>query len=746
MEDVRKSYMSLRLHLGAEISGLANAQAGIVSPAYHSDRDGMAFANSDCRTLIPGPGPFDNGQGAENCSVPDHATRNIFRKRGIVEETRSYINPIYPRSCADPFVLKFLNEYWLYCTGIWSDGRCFGVLHSRDLVEWREIGGALERFDEQAPCWWAPEVRQENGLFLMYYSVGNEEYMQLRVARADRPGGPFVDCGVRLTTEDFAIDAHVFVDEDGTRWMFYATDFLTHTRIGTGTVCDRMLDAFTLAGQPQPVTRAGYDWQIYDPCRIEKGGVRWHTVEGPFVLKHKGLYYQMFSGGNWKNETYGVSYAASDHIRTESEWRQVADGERVRPILCTIPGKVLGPGHNSVAQGPDQQQLFCVYHCWSEQAGERVLAIDRLEFIGERMIILGPSFTEQPAPILPSFADHFDVELSAGLEERWSPSGGKWSVGSGIARQELDDGRAEISCSIEFPYFIAAVSLRMRDRAQKNGGAGMRLIGEGGPLLALLFIPQDGCAVVETRESGRWRRQKIGLPSDFDFTAFHAIRSEVNGLNVTIGIDGQALNWQGALGSRPNGLVLMTQDSAAEFAGFALTEGWEDSFTNDQADPWILNWSASKGRDQWRVSDQQLWYTGMLDERSLLTKGPLPQNYELVINARLVSAEGLSSSYGFLPAANADDDGPLLKIEPHGSAWAVHYELQTEQRVFALPDNFSPAIYQQFRFRKWRDRLIIQHEGNVLGEIEVRGKAEFVGLYCFGAVAFDLVRVTALAE
>jgi hypothetical protein len=45
-----------------------------------------------------------------------------------------------------------------------------------------------------------------------------------------------------------------------------------------------MLDPLTLAGEPRPVTRARFDWQVYDPQRREKGGVRWHTVEGPAVL------------------------------------------------------------------------------------------------------------------------------------------------------------------------------------------------------------------------------------------------------------------------------------------------------------------------------------------------------------------------------------------------------------------------------------------------------------------------------
>src|SRR5918912_517933 len=218
----------------------------------------------------------------------------------------------------------------------------------------------------------------------MYYSVGNEERMQIRVAVADHPAGPFVDSGRALTAEEFAIDPHVFVDDDGARYLFYATDFLTHSHIGTGTVCDRLVDPFTLEGRPRPVTRARYDWQVYDPARREKGGVRWHTVEGPFVLKRKGRYYEMFSGGNWKNVSYGGSFATTDDLGETEEWEQAADGERVLPIMRTVPGEVIGPGHNSVVRGPDNLQLFCVYHRWQSEVNDRVLAIDRLDWAGER--------------------------------------------------------------------------------------------------------------------------------------------------------------------------------------------------------------------------------------------------------------------------------------------------------------------------------------------------------------------------
>jgi GH43 family beta-xylosidase len=706
----------------------------------------------------------------------------------------TYVNPVYPRSCPDPFVLKYLNEYWLYCTGFWQDGRCFGVLHSRDLVSWRELGGAMEPPYKDAPCYWAPEVWYENGVFLMYYSVGDEERMQIRVACSDHPAGPFVDCGVRLTSEEFAIDAHIFEDgygENGDRsrrrkWMFYATDFLTHTHIGTGTVCDRMIDAFTLAGEPTPVTRARFDWQVYDPHRIEKGGVRWHTVEGPFVLKRKGRYYQMFSGGAWKNETYGVSYAISESLDASTaladEWRQVADGEVVKPILRTIPGKVIGPGHNSVVRGPDNRQLFCVYHRWMGEEVGRVLAIDRLDWAGERMLVLGPSVTPQPAPIAPTFADYFDgksdpeenswdkmascptileesnpeenswdkmASCPTRWEERWKINGGRWIARDGVLRQERREGDAEVLRSAGSPYFVAEVSLRIKDDRAKEGAAGIKLMGEQEPVLFFNLNPQSRQAVVTSRTGEQWVHEDLALPPAFDFAAWRLLRVEVNGPRVTIIVDGTfggaALKWEGLLGAQAASIALTTKDAAADFAGFALTQGWEDLFTGDEQGPALWNWRTTANEDRWRLSDDQLWYLGPHGEASILTKGPTPEEYELVINAKMMGEPKPGECYGFLPVMGADADSPVMTVRRYGSGWVLLCDSPGGKQALSLPHGFDPAEYQQFRFLRQGGRLTIQSEAQVIGEMESTAAAGMVGLYCNRVIAaFDMVRVTAL--
>jgi GH43 family beta-xylosidase len=453
---------------------------------------------------------------------------------------RTYLNPVWPRSFPDPFVLKFRGEYRAYCTGFWEDGRCFGVLRSRDLVDWEPLAGAMDPLPGGHTCYWAPEVTYDNGRFYLYYSVGNEERMEIRVAVADHPEGPFVDSGRRLTSEPFAIDAHVFLDDDGSRHLFYATDFLDRSHIGTGTVRDRLLDPYTLAGKPVPVTLPRYDWHVYHPNRAEKGFVRWHTVEGPFVLKHGGLYYQMFSGGNWTNPTYGVSYAVTDRLDRPGEWEQAADGERVLPILRTIEGKVVGPGHNSVVRGPDNRQLVCVYHRWAFQPeAARVLSIDPLLFEGDRMVVLGPSTEPRPAPPLPDFADFFD---GPSLKPAWEVRGA-WSIGDNAVRLASGELRLETGT----PSFLLEVSLRA---LEDPSGVGIAL---------------DGRRFLMGRD--------FPLPESFDPRAWHLIRAEVDGMKAEVSLDGAVARWRGRLQEPCRTVSLLAEGSVGEMSGFALSNG-----------------------------------------------------------------------------------------------------------------------------------------------------------------------------
>ncbi len=320
--------------------------------------------------------------------------------RGYDGPVPTYVNPVWPGYFADPFVLRVGDDYYAYGTGNPSDrlgGREFEVLHSRDLVSWSSVGGALEPLPDPALTdYWAPEVAEHDGRFWMYYSAGTGDVGQrLRVAVADSPQGPFHDCEVQLTPDEpFSIDAHPFRDADGSWYLFYAVDRLDGDRVGTGIVVDRLVDMTHLAGTPTPVVQPSADWQIFKRDREMYGQVYdWHTCEGPFVVPHEGRYYCLYSGGPWEAETYGVSYVVGD--APTGPWQAPpVDGP---VVLTTVPGQVVGPGHNSVVRGPDGRE-WVVYHAWDTDLTARRLCIDPLEWTPDGPRCAGPSTDPQPAP------------------------------------------------------------------------------------------------------------------------------------------------------------------------------------------------------------------------------------------------------------------------------------------------------------------------------------------------------------
>jgi GH43 family beta-xylosidase len=675
------------------------------------------------------------------------------------KRAETYLNPVHARDFPDPFVLKFAGEYFAYCTGFWHDARCFGVMRSRDLVAWEELAGALAPLPGGHTCYWAPEVSYRNGKFLMYYSVGNETLMQVRVAVAKRPEGPFVDSGHTLTHEEFAIDPHVFVDEDGARYLFYATDFLTHTHVGTGTVVDRMLDDFTLAGRPRPVTRALYDWQVYDPERKEKKGARWHTVEGPFVLKRKGLYYEMFSGGNWQNVSYGVSYAVSDRILRDDEWEQHADGVKVLPILRTIPEKVVGPGHNSVVRGPDNQQLFCIYHRWTEQG--RVLAIDRQEFVGDSLIVLGPTTTPQPAPIMPTFADYFDEPRDEGLGEDWECASGRWSVRDGEARQEVMQGEAEARCGLTAESFFAEVTLRALDYEEGCAGAfGVSLHRQHTPLLRCAIRPCERLVTLDWWSNEGWVSMgSHQLDADFCSQVFHNLRVEIDDPFFLLTIDGgEVCRWKTGLSIRQDEesaiqLSLFTENLAAAFRGFNLTRGFVDEFIES-------TWSLTRGF-KFAGEKQVGAKVGGKFEGSLLilSSGETysracdilsEDSYELVVNLKINGerSRDIGKREYVLSPGVATASGTPLKFSLErgdGESWSLRYKDGGGDRSFALPDHFASREFQQFRFRRERGRLIVQTGARVFGEVSVARASGSISVAAGASpVALDMVRLTVI--
>ena len=191
----------------------------------------------------------------------DFGTRishNFEEPRGLAEDNPGWrplittnIDPRIKAGYGDPAVLKTDDGYYLVSTS--NDAAdAFPVLRSDDLRDWEVVGFVFP--EGQAPEWtaagrhvgdfWAPEMaRIGDEYWLAFTAREKSNALAIGLAKAPRPEGPWRDVGRPLLTGGLVvcppegaseanppkasggvIDSHFFVDEDGTRYLFWKAD------------------------------------------------------------------------------------------------------------------------------------------------------------------------------------------------------------------------------------------------------------------------------------------------------------------------------------------------------------------------------------------------------------------------------------------------------------------------------------------------------------------------------------------
>jgi beta-xylosidase len=266
----------------------------------------------------------------------------------------------------DPAVLFYEGRYYLYPTG---DNRGYDVYISKDLIHW-EKGPRVFRSYEYGV--WAPDVfyNPQDKTFYLYYTANK----RIGVAVAQQPEGMFKDQGMLIND---AIDAHMFQDDDGSYYLFYNT-----------------FPLFRIYVQPMetPLKKKGEPVQILQPTELwEKDHVP--ITEAPWMLKHKGMYYLLYSGGSADSEDYAIGYATAKN----------PTGPFIKysgnPIVKKGKG-IFGPGHVSVTEDM-KGTLWMVYHQQKDTTPgwNRIICIDRLWFDDKGILhTKATRGTLQPAP------------------------------------------------------------------------------------------------------------------------------------------------------------------------------------------------------------------------------------------------------------------------------------------------------------------------------------------------------------
>src|SRR3954468_24701776 len=150
----------------------------------------------------------------------------------------------------DPAVLKTGEGYFLVATS--NDAPdAFPILRSHDLQSWTPEGFVFP--EGEAPAWtahgqrvgdyWAPEMaRVGDEYWLVYTARQHSNALAIGLARSASPTGPWRDLGRPLLSANAVnttgladrpdqpvqsggvIDSHIFIDEDGERYLFWKRD------------------------------------------------------------------------------------------------------------------------------------------------------------------------------------------------------------------------------------------------------------------------------------------------------------------------------------------------------------------------------------------------------------------------------------------------------------------------------------------------------------------------------------------
>lgn len=216
-------------------------------------------------------------------------------------------NPVLPGFEPDPVILRVGDDFYIATSTFeWYPG--VRIHHSRDLVNWRPLGGVLDSrrlLDltgvPDSGGIWAPGLSYADGLFHLVFTVVDtytEGWKDLpnHVTTAPSIQGPWSD-PVPLHGRGF--DVSLFHDDDGRSWLL-------NMRF------DWRPDRESFAGiEIQEYDRAG-QILLGEPRMISLGTAA-GVAEGPHLYKKDGWYYLVHAEGGTGYE-HGAAVARSRHL------------------------------------------------------------------------------------------------------------------------------------------------------------------------------------------------------------------------------------------------------------------------------------------------------------------------------------------------------------------------------------------------------------------------------------------------
>jgi hypothetical protein len=252
-------------------------------------------------------------------------------------------NPLLPGYFADPCVRKFGDTYYIYATPDgWDVGKGpFVIWTSKDFVHWTSHKSNWPTTDFK----WAPSVVKKNNKYYMY----TQTPCMVWGAVSDTPLGPWTSLsppGQPMIPDQtpkgtIVLDGECFIDTDGQNYIWYGTWW-------TPTMAKLNDDMCTISGTPIQYFKNPNNPN--PPYGVVQG-----CMEAPYMFKHNGTYYLMYSNMFCQDSSYRVEYSTAT-----TPYGPFTYGKN-NPILETNDDDTVdGPGHHSILE--DNGKIYIVYH------------------------------------------------------------------------------------------------------------------------------------------------------------------------------------------------------------------------------------------------------------------------------------------------------------------------------------------------------------------------------------------------
>ncbi|KAJ1331016.1 arabinoxylan arabinofuranohydrolase [Microdochium nivale] len=329
-------------------------------------------------------------------------------------------NPFAAGWYADPDAAFYEGEYWVFPTSSlpYEEQTYLDAFSSPDLVRWTKHPRVLTTADIPwaHKAVWAPAPIARNGRYYLYFGANDIQRGEIAegavggigVAVADRPGGPYKDALGRPLVGDFhngaqPIDQAVFIDHAGTggaggegqAYMYYGGHGhanvvkLNEDMISLGYFDDNEDDDGGGGGVGGNGTANADGGSSGSKKEVFREITPANYTEGSLLFVRRGVYYYMWSEGDWTGPDYSVSYAMSrsspvgPFTLPDGGGGGGGVGGAGERILQQDLAVARGSGHNGVINVPGTDTWYMVYHRrpLSETDGNhRVVCYDRMYF------------------------------------------------------------------------------------------------------------------------------------------------------------------------------------------------------------------------------------------------------------------------------------------------------------------------------------------------------------------------------